>query len=164
MVKEKFNKSAAAKAAAGAAGLFVAGKDIIDGITDAKDFCLNPTEAAANAGENFGISFLNMFGGMGDSILAASGKKTPLQKMQDDTKKYNVDYKNTFDTLTQQFDSLALKTGKEELKVIKDLKNYNAANLAFIQEELQEEIDMNTIYIIFLMIVIFVIYFYINIS
>lgn len=164
MAKSKISGSAAGNAAAAAAGLFLVGKDLYDGITDAKDFCLNPAEAAANARDNFLVSFGNMFGGMGDAIMAASGQKTPLQKIQDDTKKYNMEYTNTFDSLTQKFDSLVTQTEGAEFEAMKDLKKYNAANLAFIEEELKEEIDMNTTYIIFLMVLFFIIYFYISIS
>lgn len=152
---------AAAAAAAGAINMF---GDVISGIKNRKDFCLNPADAAANAGENIGISILNLFGGLGDAIVGATGQKTPLQKIQDDVKNDKIKYRQTFDALTQKFDSQVVKTDAAFLKSLSDMKLYNAANINFIEEVLEEKIDMNTLYIIFLTVFSLIIYFYLTMS
>lgn len=161
-------KSAAGKAAgtmgAGTAAALDLGKGIIDGITNIKDFCLNPAEAAANAGENFGIAFLNIFGGAGDAILSASGQKTPLQQMQDDTKKLQLDYRSTFDSYTQKFAGLVNQTETNLFETMKVVNKLNSANMTFMEETLDEKIDMNSIYIMFLFMFFTIIYIYITIS
>lgn len=161
-------ESAAGKAAgtmgATTAAALDLGKGIIDGLSDIKDFCLNPSEAAANARDNFGIAFLNIFGGAGDAILSASGQKTPLQQMQDDAKKLQFDYRSTFDTYTQKFDGLVTKTETDLFDTMKIVNKLNSANMTFMEETLDEKIDMNSVYIMFLFMFFTIVYIYITIS
>ena len=149
-----FGQSRAGKAMAGS---FVAGgaaagiaSGIIRGLQDTKDFCLNPAQAAGNAAANFGKNMLNIFGGLGDVIFGAAGYKTPEESMKEQVTLINQKYRTSFDSFTMAFASAQASFDEEIVSTMEAMNNTNHAIEFYYKEMLQEEIDLNTIRIIFL--------------
>ena len=164
----KFGNSRAGKAMAGSlvagGAAFGIGSGIIKGLQDTKDFCLNPGKAAENAGANFGKNLLNIFGGLGDVIFNAAGYKTPEESMKEQVTLINQKYRTSFDSFTMSFASAQASFDEDIVSTMEAMNKTNHAIEFYYKEMLQEEIDLNTMRIIFLFLIILVIYIFLIIK
>ena len=163
-----FGDSAAGKKMGGAFALGGAAlgitSGIIKGLQDTKDFCLDPGQAALNTGENFGKNFLNIAGGLGDVFFNAIGKKTPEESLKEQLTLLNQQYRTSFDSFTMSFASAQTSFDEDVVSTMEAMNKTNHAIEIYYKDMLQEEIDLNTIRIIFLFLIIFVIYIFIIIK
>jgi len=150
-----------------AAGAFIGTAASIKSAFDAatkggNNFCLNPGEAAKNAGMNFGKNMLNVVGGLGDLVFDnIPGNQNPLDNLQNQLTQVNQEYEKTFKTFTQKFASVQGKFDENVVKAFQDVADYSTKNTAFFFEMLSEKEQIDRIYIIFLFIYIFIILVYI---
>ena len=161
----KYGKSAAGKAMArslvGGAGALGMGAGIYKGIEDAKDYCLNPGKTTENVGMNFLKNFLNIAGGLGDVIFGAAGYKTPEESLKEQVGYLNQQYRSSFDSFTMSFASQQSSFDENIVSTMEDMNLTNNAIELYYKDMLQEEIDLNTIRILFLFIFIIIIYLFI---
>jgi hypothetical protein len=150
-----------------AAGAFIGTAASIKSAFDAatkggNNFCLNPGEAAKNAGMNFGKNMLNVVGGLGDLVFDnIPGNQNPLDNLQNQLTQVNQEYEKTFKTFTQKFASVQVDFNNNVVQAFQDVADYSTKNTAFFFEMLSEKEQIDRIYIIFLFIYIFVILVYI---
>lgn len=152
------------EAAAGAfIGTAASIKSAFDAATEGgNNFCLNPGEAAKNAGMNFGKNMLNVVGGLGDLVFNnIPGNQNPLDNLQNQLTQVNQEYEKTFKTFTQKFASVQVDFNDNVVQAFQDVADYSTKNTAFFFEMLSEKEQIDRIYIIFLFIYIFVILVYI---
>ena len=140
------------------------GSGIIKGLQDTKDFCLNPGKAAENVGANVGKNILNIFGGLGDVIFSAAGYKTPEESMKEQVTLINQKYRTSFDSFTMSFASAQASFDEDIVSTMEAMNKTNHAIEFYYKEMLQEEIDLNTMRIIFLFLIILVIYIFLIIK
>lgn len=146
----------AAEAVAGVA------EGIVNGIKNEKDFCLNPAQAAGNAAANFGKNFLNIMGGAGDIIFGLAGYRSPLDKMKDQITQVQQEYRNSFDSFTQTFASIQASFDEEVVGTMQAINKTDNAIAVYYKDMLEEEIQLNTLRIVFLFIILMIIYIYLT--
>jgi len=158
----KYGTSRAGRAMAAAGAAAGLGKGIVDGITDSKDFCLKPGDAALNATENFFVNFGNIAGGLGDVVkgLFPGGGKTPEESMQDQVAYLNNKYRSTFDNFTTAFASAQSSFDENIVDSLEKMNTTNHTILTYFRLIEDEKIEMNTYRIVFIFILFIVLYIY----
>ena len=157
-------KDKGAGAFAGAAAITGLTSGIIHGLGDTKDYCLSAGKGAEQAGTEFAKNFLDIFGGMGSMIFGAVGYKSPLDKMQEELKKSQQQYRAEFDQYTQTFAKMQVAIDEDILEALNVMQTVNQFVIDYYNEMLSEKIQLNTFRIVFLFVFIFLIYIYIIIE
>lgn len=148
--------------AGGAIGAAGAVGNLFNHISDSKDFCLNPGQAAGNTAFQFLKNGLNMAGGLGDLIMG--GIHNPLGDMQNKLTKLNQQYEQNFKQYTQAFASAQVSLDEEIVNALPIMNDANSKNNQFYYETLKEQEQLDRIYIIFIFVYIVIIIIYLFIK
>lgn len=148
-------------AAGGAIAAATSIGNLFNHISDSKDFCLNPGQAAGNTIFQIFKNGLNLFGGLGD--LTMGGMNDPLGNMQKKLSKLNQQYEQSFKQYTQAFASAQTSFDEDILKTLPIMNDASTKNTQFYYEVISEKEQLDRIYILFLFIYIIIIIIYIMI-
>jgi len=147
--------------AGGAAGAASSIGNLFNHISDSKDFCLNPGQAAGNTGFQIGKNFLNLFGGLGDLVMG--GISNPLGDMQKKLSQLNQQYEQNFKQYTQAFAAAQVSFDEEIITTLPIMNSASSKNTQFYYEVISEKEQLDRIYILFLFIYIIIVIVYIMI-
>lgn len=143
-----------------AAGVIGDVGNIINGIQNIDNYCLNPSETANNAAGNFFINFFDAFGGWGSMFAGIFNYQTPEQQQQKKLAQLNQENEDLFKKFVGRFAQMDVKTMSMMEQEIQNTYKVGLLQSKFYYNIVnnKETIDRIYIFFLFLYIVIIIIY------
>lgn len=127
--------------------------------------CISGGQRAANAGEQFGLSFGNfIFGGLPGTLMSTFGGKTPLDKLQDKLGDLNDQTQQFMQNGNLALFKAQITINNDLFDVIKLGNSDIIETLKYIREGLSQKITTNQVYIAFCYISIIILYIYLMLN